>query len=120
MTTSIEKPVQCHLWTAVNIEPADLYNNFDVVVIFVDESHLMRSLWKCKECNQLYFYEFYEQIDRQRGQDSQYSTFIPVKTSADIKVLRNSSSIELNGFVPSLRDDFPANAKERRIYWAGR
>jgi hypothetical protein len=70
-------PTQCVLW-----EQPDLVmtprGRFETVETYTDESHLQRALVKCRECGQLYFYEFYERVDWDKGDDAHYSTFIPV------------------------------------------
>lgn len=38
----------------------------------------MRQLMKCQDCGQLYFHEFYEEVDFRDGEDRQYFIFIPV------------------------------------------
>jgi hypothetical protein len=47
---------------------------------YADDSHLSRRLLKCRECAQLYFFEFYEEIDWLDSKDPQYVTYIPVET----------------------------------------
>jgi hypothetical protein len=72
----LRQPTQCVLW-----ERPDLVNGvdrFDTVEELIDESHLSRSVLKCRECGQLYFYEFYEIVDWEEGNDRIYWTFIPV------------------------------------------
>ena len=54
-------PTQCHLWQTENFSSQDLsLENFELLETFADDSHFWRYLLKCKECGQLYFYEFYE------------------------------------------------------------
>ncbi len=36
---------------------------------YADESHFQRYLLKCRECGQLYFFEFLEEIDWSHGKD---------------------------------------------------
>jgi hypothetical protein len=85
---------------------------------YVDESHLFRDLLKCKGCGQLYFFEFYEEIDWEEGNDPQYSTYIPVETGAEIEMLKKASPLKLLEHLPQLRHDFPKDAKSPKTYWA--
>ena len=78
---------------------------------FVDESHLSRELLRCKDCGQLYFFEFYEEIDWEDGNDPQFSTYVPVETGAEIEMLKKASPIKLLEYLPQLRRDFPKDAK---------
>lgn len=78
---------------------------FDVPKVYVDESHLFRYLLKCKDCGQLYFYEFKEEIDWDKGDDSQYNTYIPVKSEEEADKLNAKSSMELLGVAPRIQND---------------
>src|SRR5580704_11891245 len=78
---------------------------FELVETYADESHLRRYLLKCRECAQLYFFEFYEWIDWEHGNDPQYSKYIPVTTVDDAQMLRKASQAELLLFSPSLNID---------------
>lgn len=40
--------------------------------------HHTRQLKRCATCGQLYFHEFYEEVDHRDGEDRQYFIFIPV------------------------------------------
>ena len=75
---------------------------------------------KCKECGQLYFDEFYEEVDWIGGNDPQYVTLIPVAARKDIDKLKNSSIFELTQFTPRLQKDYPKDADKPRIYWVGK
>ena len=78
----MKKPTRCALWEHAEIlldqqKQQDFFGRIDT---YVDESHLMPDLLKCRECGQLYFFEFYERIDWEDGNDPQYLTYIPVET----------------------------------------
>jgi hypothetical protein len=77
---------------------------FELMEMFVDESHLSRALLKCRECGQLYFYEFYEDIDLKEGNDAIYSTYIPVEDPKDIQRMKDGSVFELLYFTPRLQN----------------
>jgi hypothetical protein len=65
----------------------------------------------------LYFYEFYEEIDWQGGNDPQYRTWIPVDDAASAQILNSLSVYEILKF-PSIRCDWPRDADQQRIYYA--
>ena len=51
------EPTQCVLWLEPELaEP--LKNRFNLVETHVDEAHWWRHLLECRECGQLYFFEF--------------------------------------------------------------
>ena len=111
-------PEQCHLWKEENIkEDRNISDEFEILNTFVDDSHLIRRLLKCKNCNQLYFYEFYEEIDWVNGNDPQYRTWIPIKTKNDAKKLSALLVIELLEFFPRLQSDWPADAEKPEFKW---
>lgn len=117
----MKKPTQCILWKKDKLIPQDLhYENFDLIETFEEDSHFSRKLVKCKECGQLYFKEFYEEIDWVNGNDPQYWTYIPIETQDEIETLKKASPLELLQFVPRLQDDFPKDAKEPTVRWMGK
>src|SRR5262245_35598944 len=62
--TIMKAPIQCAFWEKPELvnEP-NRWDRFELLETFVDDSHEFRHLLKCKECGQLYFFEFYEWID---------------------------------------------------------
>ena len=102
------------------VRSAPMKEGFELIDTYADESHLRRYLLKCRECGQLYFFEFYEWIDWEHGNDPQYSKYIPVPTVEDAQMLRKASQTELLLFSPSLNIDFPRDADAPIIYWAGK
>jgi hypothetical protein len=70
--TSVKAPTQCALWKKPELIDEPRQNRFELLETFVDESHLSRELLRCKECGQLYFFEFYEEIDWEDGNDPQF------------------------------------------------
>jgi len=107
-------PISCHLWSCEALKREDL-RNFDEVERFVDDNHLVRSLVRCQSCGQLYFKEWLELV--YYGQDPQYVTLIPVETRDEIEQLQRASSMELGGFTPQLRSNWPSDAAEPHIFW---
>lgn len=116
----LKNPTQCIFWKKDELQSEDLRCAFDVVESYIDESHLSRCLLKCRECGQLYFFEFYEWIDWEGGDDPQYSKYIPVEANDEIETLKKSSPIELLQFSPRLQKDFPKDADKPRVFWIGK
>ena len=111
------KPTGCLLWR--DPEPlvtGPLNQSFELLETFVKESHWWRSLLGCRECGQQYFFEFHEEVDWVDGEDPQFSTWVPVATQQDLETLKAAGALDLRGFRPHLRKDWPKGA-ERRVYW---
>ncbi|MGH8200911.1 MAG: hypothetical protein ACREVO_11200 [Steroidobacteraceae bacterium] len=114
-------PTQCVYWHNPElVRTAPMEEGFELIDTYADESHLRRYLLKCRECGQLYFFEFYEWIDWEHGNDPQYSKYIPVPTLDEAQRLKQASQAELLLFSPSLNIDFPKEAETSTIYWAGK
>jgi hypothetical protein len=116
----MKKPTQCVLWEHPELVLEPLKDRFERIDTYVDESHLMRFLLKCRECGQLYFFELYEEINWEGGNDPQYSTYIPVETKDEIKTLNSASPFGLLDFSPRLQEDFPKDAKKPTVRWIGK
>jgi len=110
-------PVQCHLWQSEKLTMKDLLESLTVVETFLDESHLTRDLRKCKFCGQLYFHEFLERIDWEKGDDPQYQTFIPITSKEEVGPLLQADEFGLQAFSPRLLADWPKGAELPRILW---
>ena len=104
-------PTQCVLWEKPEL--VGERDRFDTVEELIDESHLSRSVLKCRECGQLYFYEFYEIVDWKEGNDRIYWTFIPLDTPTRVEALKGASVFDLMRYTPRLLRDF-ATAKGTR------
>ena len=113
----LRAPTQCAFWK----NPEQLRGNgvalLERVEVFVDESHFMRRLHKCRECGQLYFYEFTEEIDHAHGEDPQYRKYIPVENAEQIETLRASSASELLRYFPRLQSDWSKDVERPVIRW---
>lgn len=105
------EPLQCHLWTKERLTPEDL--DFETIEKFVESSHLDHSILKCRQCGQLYFYEFYEVVDFFGGEDDMYTTYIPVKeySSDQLKII---SPMDILAYTPRLQWD------NKKIVWIRR
>lgn len=108
----VKAPIQCHLWTKNKLTNEDLH--FENVRTFYEDNHLERSIIRCKECGQLYYYEFYEIVDWDKGNDKMYCTYIPIE--ADEKLITDLNSripIELLAVTPQLHWN-----PDNKIFWS--
>jgi hypothetical protein len=111
-------PAQCVLWEQPNLVTTPR-GRFETVETYEDDSHLRRALVKCRECGQLYFYEFYEQVDWDDGDDAQYSTYIPVPARDEALRMKDLPGYELLRYSPRLQWDHPTG-KPARLVWIGK
>ena len=77
-----KQPAQCHLWAKDRLADEDL-DCLTFVKEYMDDPHLARWLSRCGLCGQLYFGEFYEVVDWDKGDDKQYATLIPVENESE-------------------------------------
>src|SRR5580698_8917464 len=91
----LRQPTQCTLWEHPEALPNKFSEIFDEVESYEDSSHLSRTLYKCRECGQLYFHEWYEWVDWKEGQDKTYVTLIPVQTPEEIAALKQTTILTL-------------------------
>lgn len=104
---------KCHLLEKEPPETAlaPIWEKFDNLKVYEEESHVFRYLLKCKFCPQLYFFEFYEEIDWNEGKDSQYVTYIPIKNKEFADEINKLSQFELLQIRPRLQKDFVGDTK---------
>lgn len=95
----------------------ELIKASDLVERFDDTSHLMHSLIKCRECGQLYYYEYYDEVDYEDGDEPVFLTYIPVDTDEEIERLKAMSRSELMSVVPRLHYDIPKGADAPIVRW---
>jgi len=108
---------QCVLWANPNLlKEKGVRDLFELVEPYVQESHFSRELLKCRECGQLYFREFYEEIDWEGGEDPQYITYIPVTSPEEAEPLREMDKLQLLEIRPRLQSDWP-KGEARRVAW---
>jgi hypothetical protein len=105
------QPTECILWQTENLSIEQLRQFFEVVATYEDDSHLIRTLLRCKECGHLYFHEFYEEIDWNEGKDAQYMTWIPIDDAESGEELSKMSPLRLLSY-PSIRYDYPMGADQ--------
>ncbi len=101
----LSPPTQCVLWENPERVAGKFAALLDEVEAYEDSSHLSRSLYKCRECGQLYFHEWWEWVDWDKGNDKQYSTLIPVQTQEDLAALKNATTFGLMTYFPRLQFD---------------
>jgi hypothetical protein len=113
------EPRQCVLWNRPElVRDGTMKERFELVREYASESHLRRYLLKCRECGQLYFFEFYEEIDWDKGNDPQYTKYIPVPTADEGSALSRYALHALLDVWPALCIDFPRDAESPTVYWA--
>jgi hypothetical protein len=117
-TMELRQLTQCMLWEDPGRANAKFSEIFDELACYEDSSHLSRSLYKCKECGQLYFFEWMEWVDWEGGDDRQYSTLFPVQTQEEIEAMKQASFFDLMNYYPRLHVDgnpkWNGKDKERR------
>jgi hypothetical protein len=114
----MKTPTGCALWKEPErVVAGGLQSGFKLLETFVHESHWWRYLLKCRECGQLYVYEFYEEVDWVDGEDPQFTYWVPVETETEIASLRTAPAGGLAAFAPRLCKDWPKGAKEAKLYW---
>jgi hypothetical protein len=118
-TKRVRPPTQCVLWRQPELVAA-AKDRFEPVETFVDDSHFHRALLKCRECGQLYFSQFYEEVDWDDGDDAQYTTYVPVATREQIAALKQSSMFDVWLYSPRLQRDYPSGAKAATVGWIGK
>ena len=116
----MKNPTQCVLWENPDLVSGPQEVRFERIDTYVNDSHPMRQLLRCRECGQLYFFEFYEEIDWNEGNDPQYSTYIAVESDMEIEVLKKASSFDLLKYFPRLQRDFPKEARAPKARWVGK
>ena len=116
----MKPPTQCVLWEQPQLIDAPMQERFERLEIFEDDGHLWRYLLKCRECGQLYFFEFYEEIDWADGSDPQYVTFVPVETAEEIEALKQTTPFGLLACAPRLQKRFPKGAASATLGWVGK
>lgn len=93
------------LWEHPERLEDDFTASLEKVETYEDNNHLTRSLYKCKECDQLYFYEWWEWVDWEDGNDRTYATLFPVQTREEIETMRKTSTFDLMLYFPRLHLD---------------
>jgi len=114
-------PAQCHLWRKERVTSEDLNSRgFERVKVYEDDSHFSRDLRRCRECGQLYLFEFYETIDWEHGNDPQYLIYLPVDSVEEADALAGETLFSILSHAPRLQSDWPSDAEKAWVYWVGR
>lgn len=114
------EPRQCIYWLHPERVRGGMIERFELLKRYTEDTHLWRYLLRCQECGQLYFFEFYESIDWESGNDPQYSRYVPVSTLEEAAILAALARSDLQGVSPILCVDFPRDAETPNVYWRGR
>jgi hypothetical protein len=108
----------CHLF-AVPILTKEIINEAHLELLeqlctFLNDSHLMRRLLRCKDCGQRYFYEFREEMDFLNGEDPQYRTYIAVTADEPLNRLINSDMFFSGALEthPHIKHDWPIDGTQ--------
>jgi hypothetical protein len=110
-------PSDCHLYRDQPLTAQSLRASLALVKTYEDDTHLIRTLMRCRRCGQLYFHEFYEVVDWSAGNDAQYSSLIPVDDEPGADRLNALSPFGLLAYT-SIRIDFPTSAAAPSApYW---
>ena len=118
---AIQPALRCYLWLNADLTPSDLSPEaFTVLATTLEDSHHIRRLLQCRECGQLYFYEFTEEIDWQGGNDPQHRTYIPVVSAVEAQRLDSLSPLALASVTPRIQVDWPVDAKSPQVRRIGR
>jgi hypothetical protein len=80
--------------------------------------HWWRNLLACRTCGQLYFHEFYEEIDWGGGNDPQFTIFVPVKDRPEALAMAAMAPGRVTVGRAHLRKEWPAELEKPRVYWA--
>jgi hypothetical protein len=98
-------PTGCALWEHPERAGGKFSEIFEEVASYEDSSHLERALYMCLECGQQYFFEWYEWVDWDGGNDRCYSTLIPVQTQEQLEALKQTDMFSLMRYYPRLHLD---------------
>lgn len=113
---------KCSLW---NIDEQDKFSSLPFVLTpvktYIEDDDLVRKLFRCTECEQLYFYEYIEDTDWNEGNDPQYRTLIPVDSENQADRMSKMSEVDILRFSPRLQNDWSKDAKEKTgWFWSGK
>jgi hypothetical protein len=91
----LRQPTECALWEHPERINGKFGEFLEEVEAYEDTSHLTRSLYKCRECGQLYFHEWYEWVDWDEGNDKQYSPWFLFKRRKKLQHLNERARSRL-------------------------
>lgn len=83
--------------------------NFESIKVYSEDDHFMRRLIKYKPTEELFFYEFNEEVDYVNGNDPQYRTYILVKDEQEADEINKLDFLQILKITPRLIDDWRAD-----------
>ena len=86
------------------------------VKIYQDDSDFRRKVLRCKECGQLYFFEYYEV--RYDDDEDMHWTYIPIRNIKQADYLNTLRPISINSFTAIRRDFMSGHENADDPYWA--
>lgn len=96
-----------------------IHEVMELVETLAKESHLFCYILKCRSCGQLYYYEFFEEIDWIDGKDPQRTIYIPVDSIEEAQMRGKAPpGMAVHGR-PYLLYDFPKEASTPKLTWIG-
>ena len=114
-------PEACILWREPERAAANIGRDcFDLVEVVFEDSHSWRNILRCRECGQLYLYDFFEMVDWEDGEDPQYWMWIPVGSPEEAAEIKGLPTEALSDVYPRLQRDYPKGATAPKLYWVGR
>lgn len=114
----MSEPTGCVLWADPSfIDRQAMKESFEQIGTFQDESHWRQYLLKCRECGQLYFFEFYEEVDWQDGDDPQFCTWVPIASEQDMGALVKAEPLGVRQHRPRLHKDWPKGMVKPDVFW---
>ena len=99
---------------------AAIHEILETIETYLDDSHNRRCLLRCHECGQLYFYNFLEFVDYEKGEDPQYRTYIPVASAEDAAMLSGLPERDIANHTPAIHSDWPKGQDKPTVFWVGR
>ena len=114
--TSVKGTPSCHQWHDLPPQRQAVLAVLENVASYLREYHEARDLLRCKQCGQLYFCEWQEEM-RFDGEDSQDFVLIPVADAAEGLALSQLSRMQRIGLPTIVMIWPPSDAKP---YWVNR
>ena len=109
-TSTGSRGLKCVLKDIDRFSHKDLQKILDLVKVYFQESHHSRKLYRCKECGQLYLYEFNEEVDYVGGNDPQFYRYVPVEDEAAAELLSKAPQLEVECRY-GIHIDWPSDAE---------
>jgi hypothetical protein len=99
-------PAQCKLWKKHSLQPEDLYDLFEEMHVFHENIESSKRLLRCKECDQLYLYEFTGSAEG----SGMHIEYYPTR--------KLDAVLELDAAgIPRLEVRWPAGAEQPSVGW---